>query len=509
MAYYLAANGLNVLRFDHTNHVGESEGVVTGFTLPGGVEDILSALDYLERTHGVTKCILHASSLSARTAVRAAASDKRIAHLVCLVGVVNVRHTLREVYQEDLVGNHLLGKRWGITDILGVDIDFDQFLDTTVRSNMHDVAGTKNDIARIAASIALFPAEKDVWVLLDEVREVTRDRTNVTIHPIPNAMHEIRENPEAAEKAFREMIANCVEFGTGQKLPIELVVEPDKRQIMRQNKTERERLKKIAPPAETEPEFWAKYLEKYQMLDKVEDYRGYLETAGRLLGRIDDGETLLDAGCGNGMFGIWVVRDLMARQTVAWQRPPVYVGLDLTSEGLKEAMEKQLAMARKLTRPDAKRMPQMPGLMYGQVDLDAWTTNLDVVEEMVLFGDNCFDRICCSLVLSYLRRPGDLLRELHRVLRPDGRIVVSSMKPFCDMSTIYRDYMGQVVSQSELELGRNLLRAAGAIKTKEDQGIYTFYSGEELSAAVSAAGFRDVTWENSFGNQAVVVAARK
>jgi hypothetical protein len=69
--------------------------------------------------------------------------------------------------------------------------------------------------------------------------------------------------------------------------------------------------------------------------------------------------------------------------------------------------------------------------------------------------------------------------------------------------------MGQVVSQSELELGRNLLRAAGAIKTKEDQGIYTFYSGEELAAAVQAAGFRDVTWENSFGNQAVVVAARK
>jgi hypothetical protein len=29
MAYYLAANGLNVLRFDHTNHVGESEGVAT------------------------------------------------------------------------------------------------------------------------------------------------------------------------------------------------------------------------------------------------------------------------------------------------------------------------------------------------------------------------------------------------------------------------------------------------------------------------------------------------
>ena len=97
-AYYLAANQVNVLRFDLTNHVGESEGAMSQFTLPGAVEDINAAFDYLEQVWGVKHAGLLANSLSARMAIRAAALDKRVGYLVSLVGVVHVQRTLTYVY---------------------------------------------------------------------------------------------------------------------------------------------------------------------------------------------------------------------------------------------------------------------------------------------------------------------------------------------------------------------------------------------------------------------------
>jgi ubiquinone/menaquinone biosynthesis C-methylase UbiE len=108
-------------------------------------------------------------------------------------------------------------------------------------------------------------------------------------------------------------------------------------------------------------------------------------------------------------------------------------------------------------------------------------------------------------VLSYLAEPAILLAELKRLLRPGGRIMVSSMKPHCDMSTIYRDFMDQGVSGSELQSARNLLSAAGQIKIKEEQGYYMFYSGDQLVEMLQAAGFHGLQVFTSFGNQAVVV----
>jgi ubiquinone/menaquinone biosynthesis C-methylase UbiE len=112
-------------------------------------------------------------------------------------------------------------------------------------------------------------------------------------------------------------------------------------------------------------------------------------------------------------------------------------------------------------------------------------------------------------LLSYLEKPEKLLTQLHRVLRPGGRIVVSSMKPFCDLSAIYRDFIEQKASRGEVESARELLRAAGAIKVKEEQGYYVFFSAEQLTEMVEAAGFRRVQCFASLGNQANVVAAIK
>jgi SAM-dependent methyltransferase/pimeloyl-ACP methyl ester carboxylesterase len=507
-AYYLAANHVNVLRFDLTNHVGESDGAMSLFTLPGAVEDIHAAFDYLKQVHGVRKAGLLANSLSARMAIRAAATDRRVHYLVSLVGVVHVQRTLAYVYQEDVVANYLGGKRWGLNDVLGFDIDFEHFLGALVTSGMHTLAGTVRDIAAIDAPVAFLSAEKDAWVDIAEVRQAIADAPRCVFREIRDAMHEIRENPEAGERTFREIVALCLGWAHGREISPEKIVIPDRRLYLKQNKIERDRYRKANPDVTSETEFWSKYLSKYGYFENVDVYQYYIGLVGGLLGPLKAGDTLLDAGCGNGLFGAWVLRDLVKQKSRMLEPPPVYVGIDLTNQGLLDAFKRHDQIRREVNAAAAGQNTPMD-FAYVQMDLDQFGGVRASKEGMVDFASNTFDKICCSLVISYLVRPADLILELYRILRPGGRIVITSMKPFADLSDLYRRYVANHTTEQEVESAKDLLRAAGKIKVKEELGYYTFFSGEEMAEAMKAAGFKNIEATMSFGNQATVVAAEK
>ena len=507
-AYYLAANKVNVLRFDLTNHVGESEGPMEMFTIPGAVEDIQAAFDYLEQACGVKRAGLLANSLSARMAIRAAATDPRVGYLVSLVGVVHVQRTLTIVYQEDVVANYLAGKRWGLNDVLGFDIDFEHFLGALVASGMHTLDGTAQDLAAIRAPVAFLAAQKDAWVDIGEVRQVIAVAPRCMFREIRDAMHEVRENPEAAERTFREVVALCLSWAHDGEVSSEQLVIPDKRLYLQQNKVERDRYRKANPDLTSETDFWSKYLSKYGYFENVDVYQYYIGLVGNLLGPLKAADTVLDAGCGNGLFGVWVLRHLVEQKSTLLDPPLVYVGIDLTNMGLLDALKRHDQIRRDGITATPGRQASMD-FAYVQMDLDHFGGVRSSEEGLVDFAPNTFDKICCSLLISYVNRPNALLRELYRVLRPGGRIVLTSMKPFADLSDLYRRYVENHTSEVEVESARDLLRAAGKIKVKEELGYYTFFSGEEMIKAMKTAGFRNIEMTMSFGNQATVVAAEK
>ncbi len=508
LAYHLVANGLNVLRFDQTNHVGESAGRMQDFTLPGAVEDILGCYDFLETRGYAREAVLVSNSLSARCAFRAAVTERRISRLVSVVGVVNMRRTLHAVYNEDIFGTFLAGRHWGLTDILGFDINGEIFLRTAVDSRMHDLEGTIDDIARLRVPLAYFHAANDAWVDQEEVVRAMRDQPLARVVAVEGAMHEVRENPRAAESVFRRVVWACLDGGEFPGEEAAGLRAPDMRLVVAQNKRERERLRRVEAPSESETAFWSGYLEKYSVLEKSEDYREYLRLLGRLCA-FRPGAAVLDAGCGNGMFGRWALHEVMRQRQAAPAAPPtpsLYVGLDLTDRGLRDAMDHHLRTVGRFEEEISRDGP--PGTAYLRFDFNDLADPVAGVARLP-FADGTFDIVCCSLVLSYLRRPEVLLRELHRVARPGAVLVVSSMKPHCDMSAIYRDFMGQQVTGAEIEGARNLLRAAGKIRLKEEVGHYAFFSDLELSALAVEAGFAVREIVPSLGNQAVVVKAQK
>ncbi len=499
LAYHLAANGLNVLRFDHTNHVGESEGRPLDFVLPGAVGDITACLDFLSSSMGVDQVVMVANSLSARCALRAAAGDPRVRKFVSVAGVVNVLSTMSEIYQENILNQFLQGRRWGVTDFLGLEVQGDAFLESVVQAGLHDLAGTIADAAKVAVPLVYFFPENDTWVRREEVAEVVAANPRARMVLVDSAMHEVRENPRAAEQVFRDVVWACLHDTPCPPDAAGRLQLPDKKNLLAQNRLERERLHRLEKATENEADFWSGYLKKYAILERSSDYQEYLALLGRLCGELRPGATVLDAGCGGGLFGLWMLHETNRRRDPAL--PPVtYVGLDLTESGLNEAMGRHVE-ARQPAAPGART-----GLHYARMDFDRLGND---AAGRLPFADATFDLICCSLVLSYLKSPQALLGELCRVLRPGGVFITTSKKPHCDLSIIFRDSIAADVNGEEIDAGRHLLRAAGRIKLKEELGQYAFFSQTELATLVGEAGFSVGETHLSLGNQAAVVKATK
>jgi SAM-dependent methyltransferase len=139
------------------------------------------------------------------------------------------------------------------------------------------------------------------------------------------------------------------------------------------------------------------------------------------------------------------------------------------------------------------------------------------------FADASFDRVLSSLVLCYLHRPEATIREFHRMLRPSGVLVISSMKPDADVSRIYMRLIERLRDAGDVEIPEGLTRedlltsartflnkAAGIIRL-EEEGAFEFLPGERLAEMLAAAGFTNIRVRESFGDppQAFVLSATR
>lgn len=108
------------------------------------------------------------------------------------------------------------------------------------------------------------------------------------------------------------------------------------------------------------------------------------------------GRRVLDAGCGTGPLSAWLVRN----------RAEV-VGFDTSPSMVRLARERSLSSASFVVA--------------------------DLAEPLQFLADDTFDVVVAALVLHYLRDWVAPLRELRRVLRPDGTLVFSTHHPALDL----------------------------------------------------------------------------
>jgi SAM-dependent methyltransferase/alpha-beta hydrolase superfamily lysophospholipase len=510
LAYYLALNGFQVLRYDHTNHVGESDGSILFTSLTQMSQDLVSAIYFAQREYGVARVAVVSSSLGVRVALKVARQDPRVGLLIGLAGVFNLQGTLYSIYREDGVEKAQRGIPLGLRDILGFQIDADNFLTDAIHANFHSLDSSLEDAQNLHTPTVFFVADKDPWVSFDEVRQVFEriPTKRKELHLLANTMHELHENPVSTDRAFRKVVSLSGKYLLGRELGWEDVQVPEREVLISRFREEKGRTRAArAFNAEEEKVFWKKYLEKYAYIVNLQDYWNLLDFSNRLLGDWKRNENVLDAGCGIGNFGTFILvrqlYQLTQRGRAAFQMLPFcrYWGVDFVDEAMHRA---------RITHQRVQQeFKQKLGLGNGSPDIVKCSyLPLDLNRPLPL-KDKHFDKICCNLVVSYLDDPLRTLKDLFRSLKPGGKIVVSSLKPHADLSQIYRDFIQVSRTAEELEQARLVLNNAGMIKHKEAEGYYQFFSETELRDLLVEAGGSHTQVFRSFGDQANVAVAER
>ncbi|MDR4461292.1 MAG: methyltransferase domain-containing protein [Nitrospirales bacterium] len=500
LAYYFASNGFRVVRYDHTNHVGESDGLHYQVALSSMKNDFQTVTRYVRATWPHAAIIGVAASLASRVALKAEAECPSLSLLIMLMSIVNVQRSAATVHQEDLFAAYGNGQCPDSANFLGFNVR-NQFLGDAIANKFVTLEHTLIDAESLTSPVILVSAENDAWVAPDDLQAFRNALGRRLEHGmvVPDALHRLQENPKRARETYRQLIAQCHEH-VNQKASPDVIHTPNQLDLGRQNRREKIALQHQAE-TDVGASFWHDYLGHFQSVAQCRDYVKLLDHVFHTLGPITPGQQFLDAGCGNGNAGLYFLNRLSS--TISSGIPYLekaiqYVGIDIVPDALKRANNAMLAATREWQTGKTSLIPFVTK-SWAQVDLG----------QPLPFPDNQFDRIVSNLVLGYVQDPGATLRELYRVLAPGGRIVISNLKPNGDFSGIYQSLVSNAALPQQREEARDLLNNYGKIRQAEKEGQFCFFDQTQWESIVANLGCTNAGVFSTFAGQAYLVVLDK
>jgi ubiquinone/menaquinone biosynthesis C-methylase UbiE len=203
-----------------------------------------------------------------------------------------------------------------------------------------------------------------------------------------------------------------------------------------------------------------KYFKPYQELVKevVREIRTY-----------SDRGTILDAGCGTGNFSLALAE----------------MGYDVTGIDSSKSM---------LRRAEEKRKKVADGKMQ--------LLKLDLTNKLP-YPNNYFDGIISIHALYTIKDTGPVLKEYQRVLRPNGRFVLSeSQRPFAIIPSLKEAKQKYGLKAAVGVLYHLFLLGIFNLIIAERQvtGFYHYWNESELREKLSEAGFKIISIKETYTN---------
>lgn len=500
-----ARRPVTVLRFDGVNRRGESwkaEGCeVEGkehlrFSFSQAAADIASVVDYLERsprfaTTDVALVTFSAASVEGRRAMAQEAIRGRLRGWVSVVGMPDLQYSMRETSGGiDYAFGCASGVRFGLQEVLGVLVDMDYCGPDAVRSGLAFLEDAKRDMEKITAPVTWIHGRHDGWMDIARVRELLSSGStkNRRLIEVPTG-HQLRSSLEALQ-TFKLVSQEVGRILIGDEIRART---PDVGWLEDRRREERQRL---TPRPMDLRQFWEQYLLGrdrsigMELLTSTTPYQAFLDREVELL-EMKSGDVVADLGAGTGAF-----QQRLSVRPAMW--PRAIVSFDLVRSALARAL----------------------GVADGKWSSTAAVVDFDRSPVIPLSTGSC-DAVLASLLLSYIRDPLALLKEARRVLRPGGRVVVSSLRLDADISKIYRegiselrDGLAERLFSGRLVGGlagavRNFLNDAAKLLDLEEQGVFRFWDSSELAQMARQAGFESIAVEPALGSppQAIVLKA--
>ena len=472
-------------------------------TFQQGVRDIRAALDHFERSEAFRPAttLLVTFSGAAIEARRALVLEQRnrVGGWVSVVGAADLKSGLRIVSGGvDYIGGCERNVRFGIQRILGIEVDMDRVAADALAGQMAYLEDARCEMAKLDLPITWIQGKHDAWIDPQRVRDILScgDASRRRLLEVPTG-HQLRSSTEALD-TFQLIAQEIGRIALGREIAPCL---PDLAEIERRRQAERKRLPKAQVDLKA---FWRDYLLGrnrsfgMELLTATSPYRSLMQTQ---LNGLDarPGQRVADLGSGTGAFPAFLSECM----------PDLALHVD-EIDYVREALER--ARERHAATGNAGRLT----IRYLECDLDLLHHG-----RTIPVADASYDCVLASLLLNYLQQPSRLLKEAHRLLRPGGRIVLSTLRRDADISRIYQDVSSELragearrIFGEELErhLGESLhefLNEAARLLDLEERGIFHFWGADELSEQLRKVGFASIASEVTFGDppQAIVVSA--
>jgi ubiquinone/menaquinone biosynthesis C-methylase UbiE/pimeloyl-ACP methyl ester carboxylesterase len=474
------------------------------FSFSQGVRDIRTTLDFLERspefqTSRAVVITFSASTIEGRRAVLEE-DGRRAAGWISVVGAPDMQAPLRVISGGlDYVGGAERGVRFGLQEIQGTVFDVDRMSDDLRRHRLGFLEDARRDMANIRVPVTWIHGRHDAWMDFDRVREMLScgDASRRRLIEVPTG-HQLRTSDEALQ-VFQLIASEIARITLGRELAPAL---PDLAALERRRRTERKRLPTEAANFRA---FWHDYLLGrdgelgIELMTAASAYRELMHTQIEAL-RLEPGMRVADLGSGTGSLPLELL-----------QRPDRPAGLvvdelDYVGSALRRARQRLATLEQR-----------------GNLRVHFVSADLEERPKgaAVPLASARYDAVIASLVLSYVSDPARLLRESFRLLRPGGRLVLSTLRRDADTSKLYVDMVDELRAGRALELfgekaalsvadaARRFLNDAARLLDFEEQGCFHFWDPPELSRLVGEAGFEVIETRLAFGDppQAVVLSA--
>lgn len=222
---------------------------------------------------------------------------------------------------------------------------------------------------------------------------------------------------------------------------------------------------------------WDLYALCYDAVNESPPYRQLLTSVIHALD-LQSGQRILDAGCGTGNL------------------PALISKLGLKELEI-EAGDNSPAM---LTRARRKKIPLK--IKFHLADLN----------QHLSYADNYFDRVVAIHVLYALKDPQATLRELFRVLKPGGLLVLANPHSDSKPSEIMKANLAglNIAGKAWLLITKLPLIVINLFICRLGRlGSYHFLSEPEIRSLLTEAGFVEINAELAYADQDLLLAARK
>ena len=508
-----------VLRFDGIRRRGESHNdsdcleigrECMRFTASQAVEDILTTLDFVEKDSRFQPSAigLVTSSVASIEGRRAIASDlnRRISGWVSLVGITDFQSSLRTFSGGIDYGFGLQrGVRFGAQELLGVVCDMDRVGADALEQRLWFLEDARRDMAGIDIPITWIHGHHDAWMQFERVRDVLScgNAAKRRLIEIPTG-HQLRSSDDA-NAAFGLVASELARMLLGRDVAARLPAAAD---LALRQSAERKRL---PAPGYDLRRFWKDYLVGrrgelgIELLTSTNAYQGLMSAQIRALD-LSGSERVADLGSGAGSFALGLARQIGPAGQYPEPAEFRIHAFDLVGAGL--------------SRGRSRLQERHPTLRTLPV-----AANLDVGFRKLAIParSGTYDAALASLLIGYLEHPDALLAEIHRILKSNGRLVISTVLRDVDLSKIYIESLAELPSDRLVELfgasvaddiervRQDFLNDAARIIDLEEFGIFRFWDPPEFAEMVARAGFEDIRMERAFGSppQAVVLQARR